>query len=119
MYPRDMLFTLEFVTEGHPDKLCDQISDTVLGGRLRLDPGSRVACNSSVYGTAKLSDATPAQLVRRVFPLSPRGMIDHLKPRAADLPNTAAYGHFRREDVRFPWERVDAVDELKAKAKCA
>jgi S-adenosylmethionine synthetase len=33
--------------------------------------------------------------------------------------NTAAYGHFRREDVRFPWERVDAVDELKAKAKCA
>src|SRR5271169_1042143 len=86
MYPRDMLFTLEFVTEGHPDKLCDQISDTVLGGRLRLDPGSRVACNTYVYGTAKLSDATLAQLVRRVFPLSPGGMIDHLDPQAAGLP---------------------------------
>ena len=60
-----------------------------------------------------------AQLVRRVFPLSPRGMIDHLDLRRPVYRNTAAYGHFGREDVRFPWQRVDAVDKLKAKAKCA
>ena len=86
MYPRDMLFTLESVAEGHPDKLCDQISDAVLDECLRFDPDSRVACNTYVYETAKLSDARLAQLVRRVFPLSPSGMIDHLDPQATDLP---------------------------------
>jgi S-adenosylmethionine synthetase, N-terminal domain len=85
MYPRDMPFTLEFVTEGHPDKLCDQISDTVLGGRLRLDPGSRVACNTHVYGTAELSEAMLAQLVRRVFPLSHRGTLKVEIDRAATV----------------------------------
>jgi S-adenosylmethionine synthetase len=41
MYPRDMLFTSESVTEGHPDKLCDQISDAVLDECIRLDRESR------------------------------------------------------------------------------
>jgi S-adenosylmethionine synthetase len=43
-----MLFTSESVTEGHPDKVCDQISDAVLDECLRLDPWSRVACNTYV-----------------------------------------------------------------------
>ena len=38
------LFTSESVTEGHPDKLCDLISDTVLDAYLEKDPDSRVAC---------------------------------------------------------------------------
>jgi len=38
------LFTSESVTEGHPDKICDQISDAVLDAMLKLDPNSRVAC---------------------------------------------------------------------------
>ncbi|HEY3475233.1 MAG TPA: S-adenosylmethionine synthetase N-terminal domain-containing protein, partial [Anaerolineales bacterium] len=41
------LFTSESVTEGHPDKLCDQISDTVLDACLEQDPFSRVACNAA------------------------------------------------------------------------
>ena len=41
LYPKDMFFTSESVTEGHPDKFCDQISDAVLDECLRLDPGSR------------------------------------------------------------------------------
>ena len=48
MYPKDMLFTSESVTAGHPDKLCDQISDAVLDGRLRLDPEARVVCDTFV-----------------------------------------------------------------------
>ncbi|MGH2411700.1 MAG: methionine adenosyltransferase, partial [Chloroflexota bacterium] len=44
MQEQRVLFTSESVTEGHPDKLCDQISDAVLDDLLRQDPGSRVAC---------------------------------------------------------------------------
>jgi S-adenosylmethionine synthetase len=43
-----MFFTSESVTEGHPDKLCDQISDAVLDECLRHDPEARVACNTFV-----------------------------------------------------------------------
>ncbi|MEJ7839332.1 MAG: methionine adenosyltransferase, partial [Thermomicrobiales bacterium] len=42
-----LLFTSESVTEGHPDKLCDQISDAVLDAVLRDDPNGRVACETS------------------------------------------------------------------------
>ena len=48
MYPKNMFFTSESVTEGHPDKFCDQISDTVLDECLRRDPMSRVACETYV-----------------------------------------------------------------------
>ncbi len=41
------LFTSESVTEGHPDKICDQISDAVLDEILKLDPGARVACETT------------------------------------------------------------------------
>src|SRR5512140_1934404 len=43
-----LLFTSESVTEGHPDKLCDQISDAVLDACLAQDPYSRVACETAV-----------------------------------------------------------------------
>ena len=42
------LFTSESVTEGHPDKVCDQIADAILDKLLRADPMSRVACEVSV-----------------------------------------------------------------------
>lgn len=42
-----LLFTSESVTEGHPDKICDQISDAVLDACLEQDPGSRVACETA------------------------------------------------------------------------
>jgi S-adenosylmethionine synthetase len=44
MSKRKYLFTSESVSEGHPDKLCDQISDGVLDACLKQDPKSRVAC---------------------------------------------------------------------------
>ena len=46
--PREFLFTSESVTEGHPDKVADQISDSVLDALLAQDPGSRVACETMV-----------------------------------------------------------------------
>jgi S-adenosylmethionine synthetase len=42
-----LMFTSESVTEGHPDKICDQISDAVLDACLEQDPASRVACETA------------------------------------------------------------------------
>ena len=42
------LFTSESVTEGHPDKICDQISDSILDAIIAKDPNARVACETSV-----------------------------------------------------------------------
>jgi len=46
MAVKDFLFTSESVSEGHPDKLCDQVSDAILDAHLTGDPNSRVACES-------------------------------------------------------------------------
>src|SRR5919198_1543403 len=48
MAVREFLFTSESVTEGHPDKVADQISDTVLDAVLKDDPGGRVACETLI-----------------------------------------------------------------------
>ena len=45
---RRRLFTSESVTEGHPDKMCDQISDSILDAIFEQDPNARVACETSV-----------------------------------------------------------------------
>ena len=41
---KKVLFTSESVTEGHPDKICDQVSDAILDEILKVDPIARVAC---------------------------------------------------------------------------
>ena len=43
-----LLFTSESVTEGHPDKMCDQISDAILDALMEKDPMSRVACETQL-----------------------------------------------------------------------
>ena len=59
------LFTSESVTEGHPDKICDQISDAVLDAILEKDPTARVACETTVTTglihviTAQVSQSKP------------------------------------------------------------
>jgi S-adenosylmethionine synthetase len=68
----------------------------------------------NTYGTGKLPDETLSKLVRKVFPLSPGGIIDHLKLREPNYSKTAAYGHFGRDE--FTWEQVDATEELLASA---
>ena len=54
---REFLFTSESVTEGHPDKVADQISDSVLDAILKEDPKSRVACETLVTTGLALSQA--------------------------------------------------------------
>jgi len=79
-----------------------------------VDP---VSVMVNAYGTGKLPEEALAALVRQVFPLSPKGMIDHLKLRQPVYLKTAAYGHFGRSE--FAWERTDATEELLAKARKA
>lgn len=74
-----------------------------------------VMVNSFATGTR--SDEALCALVRQVFPLTPKGMIDHLDLLRPIYRKAATYGHFGRTDVEFPWERTDAVDELLARAK--
>jgi S-adenosylmethionine synthetase len=77
-----------------------------------VDP---VSVMVNTYGTGKISDDALSKIVRQVFPLSPHGIIDHLKLRRPVYRKTAAYGHFGRKG--FAWEQVDATEELKSKAK--
>ena len=52
--------------------------------------------------------------MRKVFDLRPAAIIDELDLKRPIYAKTAAYGHFGRVDVEFPWERTDKVEELKA-----
>jgi len=65
------------------------------------------------FGTGRVDDDTLATLVREVVPLTPRAIIDHLALRRPIYAETAAYGHFGREDAGFPWERRDLVEPLR------
>ena len=68
------------------------------------------------FGTGKIDDARIVELVREHFNLKPKGliqMLDLLRPIYSD---TAAYGHFGREEPDFSWEKTDKADALKAAA---
>ncbi len=68
------------------------------------------------FGTGKIDDARIVELVREHFDLKPKGliqMLDLLRPIYSD---TAAYGHFGREEPDFTWEKTDKADALKAAA---
>ncbi|HXZ89482.1 MAG TPA: methionine adenosyltransferase, partial [Candidatus Dormibacteraeota bacterium] len=63
------------------------------------------------YGTGKVPDEQITAAVIKVFDMTPRGIIEHLKLRRPIYQKTAAYGHFGRDDPDFTWERTDKIDE--------
>jgi S-adenosylmethionine synthetase len=75
-----------------------------------------VSINVESFGTGKVSDARLTAAVRKVFDLTPRGIISHLELRRPIFRRTAAYGHFGREDEGFTWERTDMATELQRAA---
>ena len=66
------------------------------------------------FGTGKLSDSHIADLVRQHFDLRPKGLVEMLDLKRPIYRQTAAYGHFGRENDDFTWERTDRADALKA-----
>lgn len=67
-------------------------------------------------GTGKLSDAVLGKLVQKVFDLRPLAIIRQLDLQRPIYLQTAAYGHFGRTDVVFPWEQLNMVDALRDNA---
>jgi S-adenosylmethionine synthetase len=68
------------------------------------------------FGTGAISDRQMERLVREHFPLSPRGIIEDLDLRRPIYQQTAAYGHFGRDDKDFTWESTHRATELRAAA---
>ncbi len=68
------------------------------------------------YGTGRLDQARMAALVREHFPLTPKGMIDHLNLRRPIFRKTAAFGHFGRTEESFTWEATDKAETLREAA---
>lgn len=66
------------------------------------------------FGTGKLADEKLVDIIRENFDLRPAGIIKMLDLRRPIYKQTAAYGHFGRNDLDLPWERLDKVDVLKA-----
>ncbi len=65
------------------------------------------------FGTGKLSDEKLVEIIRENFDLRPAGIIKMLDLRRPLYRQTAAYGHFGRNDLDLPWEKLDKVDLLK------
>ncbi len=65
------------------------------------------------FGTGKVSEEKLVEIIRTNFDLRPAGIIKMLDLRRPIYKQTAAYGHFGRNDLDLPWEKLDKVEELK------
>jgi S-adenosylmethionine synthetase len=75
-----------------------------------------LSVNVETFGTAKIADDKIAALINEFFDLRPGAIIRDLGLRKPIYRKTAAYGHFGRDDIEFPWERTDKAAALKEAA---
>jgi len=75
-----------------------------------------LSVNVETFGTGKISDSKIADLVLGHFDLRPGAIIRDLDLRRPIYRKTAAYGHFGRDDIQFPWEKTDKAEALKKAA---
>ena len=75
-----------------------------------------VSVTVDTFGTGKLPDERLSAIVQEVFDLRPAAIISYLDLRRPIYAQTAAYGHFGRPELDLPWERIDRVEDLLAKA---
>lgn len=73
-----------------------------------------ISISVETYGTGKVDNARIVELIDEHFDLRPQSIIDTLQLRRPIFRQTAAYGHFGRDDLNLPWEQLDKVDVLKA-----
>lgn len=90
--------------------LCDRVE-------IGLSYGIGIAHPLSVfvdsYGTGKVPDEVMVDIVNHCFDMRPAAIIDRLDLRKPIYEQTAAYGHFGREDLDVTWEKTDAVEKIK------
>ena len=75
-----------------------------------------LSVNVETFGTAKIADEKISALINEFFDLRPGAIIRDLGLRRPIYRQTAAYGHFGRDDIEFPWERTDKAEALKSAA---
>ncbi len=73
----------------------------------------------NAFGTGTIPEEKMTAMIRAHFPLTPKGIIDHLKLRRPIYRKTAAFGHFGRNEESFTWEATDKADELRQDAPVA
>ena len=92
-------------------KLADRVEVQLAYAIGVADP---VSVNVNTFGTHTIEETKIAQLVRDHFPLKPRGIIEHLQLTKPIFRQTAAYGHFGREQLGFLWEQTDKASLLRS-----
>jgi S-adenosylmethionine synthetase len=75
-----------------------------------------LSVNVETFGTGKLSDDEIAELITTYFDLRPGAIIRDLKLRRPIYRQTAAYGHFGRDDLDLPWEKTERAEQLRQAA---
>lgn len=94
--------------------LCDRVEIQIAYVIGVPDPVS-VYINS--FGTGKIEDRKMEEIVKKVFDLTPKGIIEKLQLRRPIFKKTAAYGHFGRPDPDFTWEQTDMAETLRKEAE--
>ena len=90
--------------------LCDRVEIQLSYAIGVKDPTS---VHVDTYGTGKVADEVILDAIKKEFDLTPQGIIDTLDLLNPIYGPTAAYGHFGRTDVEFPWEKLNKVEDLK------
>lgn len=90
--------------------LCDRIEIQLSYAIGVKDPTS---VRVDTYGTGKVADEVILDAIKKEFDLTPQGIINTLDLLNPIYGPTAAYGHFGRTDVEFPWEKLNKVEDLK------
>lgn len=73
-----------------------------------------VSVGIDTFGTGKLSESKIVEIIKEEFDLSPAGIINELNLRRPIYQQIAAYGHFGRDDLDLPWERLDKVEKIRS-----
>jgi S-adenosylmethionine synthetase len=97
------------VAAGLADRLEIQVS-------YAIGKAQPLSISVETFGTGQVEDSTIVELLNKHFDFRPAAIINNLDLRRPIYKRTAAYGHFGREDVEFPWERTDKADILRAEA---
>lgn len=75
-----------------------------------------LSVNVETFGTGKISDDKISEIITHVFDLRPGAIIRDLNLRRPIYRQTAAYGHFGRDDIQLPWEETNKADEMRKAA---
>jgi S-adenosylmethionine synthetase len=78
-----------------------------------------VSVMANTFGTGAVPESRITEIVRAIFPLTPKGIIDYLNLRRPIYRQTAAFGHFGRTEASFSWESTDKADALRDAAMVA